>query len=415
MLHGEVLADGSREQLGAARIHAYDRRCGHGRTVHTPSAMSALPPPPPEPPRPPEAPRPAEPGQPPQYKVYRSRKRFRDRLGPAGGSPLDALRRRRRGRGPQPPGAPARRRPLARRILKYVALAAVAWILVAIVTFFISAQTAPGVSDQTKAALSGGGTVLTGSNVLVLGLDQRPSHWREPGQNQGPPRTDSIMIMHVGVGSVRKLSVLRDTVVDIPGHGRDRINAAYAFGGAPLTIKTVEHLLPGVGINHIMIVDFANFAKLIDALGGVDVTLQNCVISANSFDGKKFRLNKGDHHLDGITALRFARVRENKCAPKEFDNARAARQQQVLNAVKARLASPVHWPHDFFYGPFIAWKAPRAFQSDMHGPGLAALFADLATGGTGQTEVLKPDALQGGEVIVSQGTASAAANKLLGK
>jgi LCP family protein required for cell wall assembly len=374
--------------------------------------MSQLPPPPP-PPSPPQPPSP----EPPQYNVYRSRRRLRDRLGPAARSPLDALRR---GRRPKAPGEPTPKRGFTwRRGLKWVGIAVLAWVLISIVTFFVSAQTAPGVDSATKNALSGGGTMLTGSNVLVLGLDQRPKNWKEPGANQGPPRTDSMMIMHVGVGSVRKLSILRDTRVDIPGHGFNRINAAYAIGGGALTIKTVEKFLPGVKINHVMIVNFANFGKLIDSLGGIDVTLPTCVISNNTFDGKRFHLRKGEHHLDGTTALRYSRVRENKCAPKQFDNARAARQQQVLNAVKARLTSPLHWPHDFFYGPFIAWKAPRAFETDVHGPGLSALFIDLATGGTGKTTVLQPDRATpfnpDGTVNVTQSEADDAAKKLLGQ
>lgn len=375
--------------------------------------MSAMPPPP-KPPGPAQAP------EPPKYKVYRSRKRLRDRLAPGGTSPLDALRRARRGR--KQPGLPgeARRRPPWRRVLKWVAIAVVAWILVSVVTFFISAQTAPGVSEKTKQALAGGGTLLTGSNVLVLGSDLRPKGSKEPGAStSGPSRSDSIMVMHVGVGSVRKLSILRDTQVNIPGHGMNRINAAYAIGGAPLTIKTIEAFLPGVKINHILEVSFTNFPKLIDALGGVDVTLQNCVISSNSFDGKRFYLQKGNHHLNGYTALRFSRVRENRCAPREDDRARAARQQQVLAAMRDRVVNPVHWPSDFIRGPWIAWDAPRAMTSDMHGPGLAALFADLATGGSGKTTVLKPDPVtpfvNGGMVNVTQSEAADAAKALLGQ
>src|SRR4051794_26351237 len=194
--------------------------------------MSELPPPPPPP---------SPPSGPPQYKVYRSRKRLRDRFGPVSSNPLEALRRR-RGK-PSEPGLPRTKpaKPVWRRVLKWVALAIVAWILVAIVSFFISAQTSPGVSRRTKDALSPGGAVLTGSNVLVLGSDQRPKGTKEPGANtSGPSRSDSIMLLHVGFGSVRKLSIPRDTQVEVPGHGTGKINSAYAVGGAPLTIKTLE-------------------------------------------------------------------------------------------------------------------------------------------------------------------------------
>jgi LCP family protein required for cell wall assembly len=368
--------------------------------------VSDLPPPPP-PPTPPSGP--------PQYKVYRSRKRLSDRFGPLSSNPLEALKRR-RGKRPEP-RLPGDRppKPVWRRVLKWVALAIVVWILVTIASFFISAQTSPGVSQRAKDALSPGGAVLTGSNVLVLGSDQRPKGTKEPGANQGPSRSDSIMLLHVGVGSVRKLSILRDTQVPIPGHGTGKINSAYALGGAALTIRTLESYFGSdLRINHLIVVNFTNFPELIDALGGVDITLKKCV-SSNSFGGKRVRLKKGEHHLNGEQALRFARVRENRCAPNEDDRQRAARQQQVLAAMRTQVVSPLHWPSSFVRGPFIAWQAPRAIRSDMHGPGLAALFTDLLTGGTGKTSVLKPDTIDPGtnNLIVSEVAKHDALEKLL--
>jgi LCP family protein required for cell wall assembly len=371
--------------------------------------MSDLPPPPP-PPTPPS-------GR-PEYKVYRSRKRLSDRFGPIATNPIEAFRKRRgKSKGPVMPGEkPAK--PTWRRVLKWVAIAIVAWILVAIISFFISAQTSPGVSQKTKDALSPGGAVLTGSNVLVLGSDQRPKGSKEPGAStSGPSRSDSIMLLHVGFGSVRKLSILRDTQMEIPGHGTGRVNAAYALGGAPLTIKTLENYFgEDLRINHIIEVNFTNFPELIDALGGVSITLKKCV-SSNSFGGKRVRLRAGDHHLNGEQALRFARVRKNRCSPNEDDRARAARQQQVLASMRSKIVSPLNWPSSFVRGPFIAWQAPRAIRSDMHGPGLAALFTDLLTGGTGKTSVLKPDVAQpfnsDGSVNVTEAERSDALDKLL--
>jgi LCP family protein required for cell wall assembly len=369
--------------------------------------MSQLPPPPPQQPQPPSGP--------PEYKVYRSRRRLRDRFGPVAGNPLDALKKRRE-KGPREPRIPGQKpaKPLWRRIVKYVALAIVAWLLVAIVTFFVSAQTAPGVSERTKRALDGGGAMLTGSTILVLGSDQRPKGTHEPGAStSGPSRSDSILLMHVGVGSVRKLSIPRDTPADIPGHGTQKINAAYAFGGAPLTIQTIKGFFndPDLHINHIFEVSFTNFPKLIDSLGGVDVTLKKCIRS-NSFGGQRVKLSKGEHHLDGDLALRFSRVRENFCDPSENDRTRAARQQQVLAAMRSRIASPLNWPSSFIRGPFIAWQAPRSIRSDVHGPGLSALFIDLLTGGTGKTRVLQPD---GPNDSVSEAARNDALNELLGK
>jgi LCP family protein required for cell wall assembly len=363
----------------------------------------------------------SSPGEPPEYNVYRSRKRLRDRLSAGGSNPLQALRRRRDG-GERPPGEPKKPGGITpRRVIKWVVLVVLAWMLVSIVAFFVSAQVNGGVDDRTKAALSGGGSVLTGSNVLVLGSDERPKSGagsKEPGAQSGSARSDSIIVMHVGFGSVRKISILRDTLATIPGKGIQKINAAYALGGAPLTIKTVEGFLGnGLKINHIVLVSFTNFPNLIDALGGVDVKLKRCIHS-NSFSGQSVNLSRGEHHLSGQEALNFARVRKNSCAPNEDDRQRAARQQQVIASMRDKVASPLNWPGTFLRGPFIGWEAPQAIRSDMHGPGLAALFVDLLTGGSGKTKVLLPDRAQpfiNGGVNVTPGDRARAVDYLLGK
>jgi LCP family protein required for cell wall assembly len=327
----------------------------------------------------------------PEYTLYRSRKgpfsRFK-RDEPGG---IDDLRRERR---PEPRRT---RKPISvGRVVKWVVLAALAWVLFSFVVFLVSAQLADHSSDTTKAALSPGGSLLSGSTILVLGSDARPSNSKEPGAG-GPARSDSMMLMHVGPGSVRKLSVLRDSQANIPGHGVQKINAAYALGGAGLAVRTVEDFMGnGLKINHVLEINFENFPKLIDALGGIDVHLNHCIHS-NSFGGKVLILHSGDQHLTGSQALQYSRVRENKCRPNEDDRARARRQQQVLSAIRSRLLSPTA----FVRLPFIAWAAPRTVRSDMHGPGLSALFADLASGGGGQTRVLMPYGSNGTELLVS--------------
>src|SRR3954451_6119192 len=355
------------------------------------------------------------PPEPPQYNVYRSRKRLRDRFAPSGVNPMEAIRRR---RGRVKPPDDGKRGITPRRVIKWVVLAILGWILVSIIAFFVSAQVNGGVDDKTSEALSGGGSVLTGSNVLVLGSDERPKGSKGPGAQSGPSRSDSIIVMHVGFGSVRKVSILRDSQATIPGGGVQKINAAYAIGGAPLTIKTVEQFLGnGLKINHVILVSFTNFPELIDALGGVDVKLKRC-IKSNSFSGQRVVLSRGEHHLSGQQALNFSRVRKNACSPSEDDRARAARQQQVIASMRDQIVSPVNWPSTFIRAPFIAWQAPQAIRSDMHGPGLAALFTDLLTGGSGKTKVLLPDAGQpfiNGGINVTPGERADAVDYLLGK
>jgi LCP family protein required for cell wall assembly len=349
----------------------------------------------------------------PQYRTYRSRPRLLDRLRPSGSTPLDALRKRKPAPSVRPPGAPPGH-PRLRRFLKWAAIAIGSWILLSLVIFLISAQTAPGVSDDAEKALSGGGTLLTGSTILVLGSDQRTEGTREPGATtSGPSRSDSILLLHVGFGTVRKLAIPRDSYVA----GLGKINAAFAQGGAAGAIRTVERYMGnGLEINHVILVSFENFPKLIDALGGIDIHLDHC-LKSNRFGGKRIKLSAGDHHLTGRLALRYARVRENRCAPNEDDRARAARQQQVLGAMRSKVVSPVHWPSSFVRLPLIAWQAPRTLPSDMKGPGLMGLFTDLLTGGSGDTHVLKPYSNDGpgGGLLVSDGERARAVDELLGK
>ena len=355
------------------------------------------------------APQPHDP--PPSYTKYRARPRLLRRRDE------DAIAElRRHARGPsadaRPPGEPPpaadrpRRRPRlpgARtrwtwgRVLRWVVGLLAAWIALSVVLFLVSAQIEAGkVSDETKAALDDGGFPLwSATNVLVLGSDQRSEKTAEPGSSTSDPgRADSIMLLRVGGGHNSRLSIARDTLVDIPGHGTSKINAAYAYGGAPLAIETVRRYL-GIEVNHVIEVDFERFPGLIDALGGV--TYQGkCVFSkingGRRNGGFTLRLRRGKTHIDGDQALALARTRKNLCRPQESDLDRARRQQFLLTAMKDKLTTPgglFGIPHGAFYRlPLVGWRTPRAFHSDMNGPTLAAVFAAMAIGGGAETHVL---------------------------
>lgn len=327
----------------------------------------------------------------PEYKVYRSRRSpfgFLRRDEPGG---LDDLRRLERGTRTRP------RVPISfGRILKWLGLAALAWIALSVVIFFLSAQFAEHSSGSAEAALARGGSLLSGSTILVLGSDARPPDSKEPGAG-GPARADSIMLMHVSLGGVRKLSILRDSQAEIPGHGVQKINAAYALGGAGLAIETVEQFMNnGLEINHVLEINFENFPKMIDALGGIDVKLRHCIHS-NQFGGRTLILHRGENHLNGRQALAFSRVRKNSCRRGEDDRARAKRQQQVMQAIRSRVLSPAA----FVRMPWVAWAAPRTVRTDMRGPGLSALALDILTSSSGQTRVLAPSGANGTQLVVS--------------
>jgi LCP family protein required for cell wall assembly len=371
---------------------------------------------PPDPPQAGSAPPPAAPprgSERPDYKVYRS-------SGPLSGLRLgDRLRFRRARRGGRP-GDGEGRRITPGRVVKIVLALVVGWILLSAVLFMVSAQTTRGVTDRAEKALSGEGSLLTGSTILVLGSDERSEETKEElealGQDPGEGgRADSILLLHVGFGNVQRLSILRDSFADIPGHDSQKINAAYFLGGPNLMIRTVEDFLGnGLQIDHLIEVRLEQFPELIDALGGVDVTTEND-ICADGFDlaGEGFELEAGEHHLNGDDALSFARVRSNPCAPEEDDRARAARQQEVFSAIRSQVLSP----STFIRLPWASWEAPRAIRTDLKGPGLAMLFTDLLTGGTGETRVLEPSgpANSDGSLPISEEARAQAVDELLGR
>jgi LCP family protein required for cell wall assembly len=334
----------------------------------------------------------------PQYTKYRARPRLLPRRG---GDEIADLRDRGGGRddrGGAGDGAPRpRRRPTWGRVLGWVVLAAVGWVALSFVLFLVSAQIQAGkVSEETKQALDDAGYPLTSANnILVLGSDQREAGTKEPGADpDGPSRADSIMLLRVGGGHNARLSIARDTLVDIPGHGRQKINAAYALGGAPLAIETVRDYL-GVEVNHVIEVKFEHFPKLINSLGGVTYDgpcVRSKINGGNRNGGYTLRLKKGRTHIDGDQALALARTRTNLCRPQENDLDRARRQQQLINSMKSKLTSP--WgmfgvPNGAFYRlPLVGWNTPRTFRSDMGGLTLAGVFAATAVGGSANTQVL---------------------------
>jgi LCP family protein required for cell wall assembly len=276
------------------------------------------------------------------------------------------------------------------RIVRWVVGICVFWLVLSLVLFLVSASIQSGsIPSSAKHQLSSGSNMITGTDtVLVLGLDQRPKGSKEPGAFAGGIRSDSIMLWRIGGGTSRRLSIPRDTWVNIPGHGQSKINAAYAYGGPALAIRTVEQLTH-VKINHVIIVNLANFPVFIDAIGGVDIkTGRICSkISGGAKNGGfSLFLKPGEHHLSGIQALTLARTRENSCNAASNDLTREAYQQQILNDIKSKLVSPSIIPRL----PWASWDAPKAVRTDMGGFTLMQLFVAAEIGGSAPTDILKP-------------------------
>jgi LCP family protein required for cell wall assembly len=347
--------------------------------------------------------KPAEAREKPPYRVYRSRPSLRDRFRKPS---LEGLRASTaeggwRGRMGRMVGG---KRPW----LRWVLIIAVGWLLLSFISFAISAQIQKGKLPQSaKDALKGGPDVLLGQNILILGGDRRGKTQKNASgsEGQGPPRADTIMVLHASLTSFHKLSIPRDSFAAIPDCGDQKINASLACntnspnGNPASTIKTVENFL-GIDINHIVIVNFDGFAEFINTLGGVTIDVpdtngkQDGAVVCGDVDGGKeqggvsLKLPPGEITLQGDKALAYARIRHNNCDPSEDDRDRAARQQAVLDAIKGRLTSITRFPYNFLKGPFIGWDAPKAFISDMGGFTLPQVAIAAILGGSGDTNVL---------------------------
>ena len=169
-------------------------------------------------------------------------------------------------------------------------------------------------------------------NILLMGGDAR-------GLRKGEvPRSDSMMVASFDpvTKEAHLFSILRDTYVSIPDHGKERINAAIALGGPNLAMKTVGNLL-GLDIQYYVYVDFQGFIKLVDAIGGVDFYVEKNMHYTDAADDHKFDINlkKGQQHLDGEHALQYVRFRHDAMS----DFTRTERQRAFLGAIADKLKS----------------------------------------------------------------------------
>jgi LCP family protein required for cell wall assembly len=368
------------------------------------------------------------------YTVYKARRGFG-----GVGALRDRFRRGDDGSGSgSRPDADDRRFP-PRRIIKWLALALGAWLLLSLVLFCISAQIQKGKLNDAAAAELGGFPLMiaSGQTILVIGTDARPAGSTEAGAETdpkclekaaagaatanvcaSPSRADTLMLVRAGGGAFQKLSIPRDTFAAIPGQDSQKINAAYAFGGAALQIKTVEDFL-GINIDHVVILDFEGFAKFIDSVGGVTVDLPKRVKSkisgGTANGGVSLDLPQGENELNGQEALALARTRENLRDPSEGDPERAQRQQLILAGIQSRLTSPTRLPYNLIHAPWIAWNAPKAMVSDMGAFTLPQLVMSAAIGGSSDTQILKPSgAGPGGSLTVDQKQCEKAVEDFLG-
>lgn len=187
-------------------------------------------------------------------------------------------------------------------------------------------------------------------NIVVLGVDERP-------EEDDPGRSDTLFVMMLDTTNknIGLLSIPRDTRVHIPKFGYDKINHAYPLGGRELTQRTVEEFL-GIRINNYVMVDFKGFKGLVDAIGGVDIDVENDMYYRDSWDGFTVDLKKGRQHLTGETAIQYVRFRDE-----EGDLGRVRRQQRFLMAVYEKIASEELLKHI----PGLAKQLSQMVKTDM--------------------------------------------------
>lgn len=192
-----------------------------------------------------------------------------------------------------------------------------------------------------------------GTTYLMVGSDSRaglsPAERKELGTgNAAGQRTDTIILLHTGSGPNLLMSIPRDSYVDIPGHGNTKINAAFAYGGPKLLVRTIENET-GIRIDDYVEIGLGGLVGVVDAVGGIEI----CPTVDMKDPLANLDIKKGCQEADGKTALGFARSRHTD--PQYGDITRAKHQREVIAAVGHKVLSP--WT---VLNPFRYWNLLNA-------------------------------------------------------
>jgi len=224
-----------------------------------------------------------------------------------------------------------------------------------------------------------------GTTYLVVGSDSREGLGQDERQELSTGsaeggRTDTIMLLHTGDGAPLLMSIPRDSLVDIPGQDNTKINAAYAFGGPELLVRTIEENT-GIRVDDYVEIGFGGFVNVVDAVGGVDICPKQSITDPKA----GLDIEKGCQAVGGITALGYARSRQTFASS---DIQRVQNQREVVGAIADKAASPwsVLNPVRYFN---LADAGSSSLQiGDNVGPLSLVRFAwalGSVTGGSGRT------------------------------
>jgi len=305
-----------------------------------------------------------------------------------------------------PPAPPRPRRRRGKRIAGVILV--VLLLILGGLWFYIdsSVQRVNAITDYDGRPAQG-----TGTNWLIVGSDSRQGltdaqatqlHTGTASDVSGG-RTDTIILVHLPDNSTKPtmVSLLRDSLVSIPGHGKDKINAAYAYGGPQLLIQTVEQAT-GLRIDHYAEIGLGGFASVVDDVGGVTMCLPQAVDDAYA----GINLPAGCQNLNGANALGYVRSRH---AFATSDFARTEHQREFLGALANRIASPAVLLNPFDWVPLLV-DLPKALTVDQgdHLQNLLALgwaMRGISSGGVVTTAV-PTSGSSGGDLLWDKAKAS---------
>lgn len=248
-------------------------------------------------------------------------------------------------RHPESPTASRRRR----HPLRWIATLLLLWLVYLIAVPFWAVSTTSQVD-----AFPGGGRPDdgAGTNYLIVGSDKADDLTKQQQEDlrtgpRGGTNTDTIMILHTGAGPDTMMSIPRDTLVEVPGHGTQMINAAFSLGKAPLLVESVERLT-GIHVDHYVELGFGSVINTVDALGGIEI----CPKQDMKDPAARLNVTKGCQEVDGETALAYSRSRH---VFELSDLNRVGQQQEVIGAIGDKVLSP--WT---FVNPVRYWRLNMA-------------------------------------------------------